>query len=217
METIIVTGGFLEPEFTRDYLQRHKDDLIIAVDHGLDFLDQNGILPQEVVGDFDSAAEGLLEKYQGNDQVHVHKFEPEKDDTDTGLAVRLAIDMGSTHVVLLGATGTRLDHVLGNIALLGQFLEAGVLAEILDPNNRIRLIDEKIELMKMSQFGHYISLMPYGGIVEGITLTGFKYPLDKYTLTSDSTRCISNEIQEETAQIQFTAGKLLIIESRDTW
>lgn len=76
------------------------------------------------------------------------QIESSKDDTDTEFALRLAISMGAECITVLGGTGSRLDHVLGNIELLGIGLELGVEIELLDANNRIRMTDHGMVLKK---------------------------------------------------------------------
>ena len=109
----------------------------------------------------------------------------------------------------------RLDHVLGNIELLGIGLELGVEIELLDANNRIRMTDHGMVLKKEEQFGKYVSLIPYTAQVEHLYLAGFKYPLADYCLKGFCSIGVSNEITEEQAEITFENGILIVIESRD--
>ena len=143
------------------------------------------------------------------------RLDPIKDDTDTEFAIRKAISMGAKRITLLGAIGTRLDHVLGNVELLGIGLSEHVQIEMLDTNNRIRMINTGITIGKEEQFGTYVSLIPYTAEVKGLTLTGFKYPLDHYTLKGFCSIGVSNEITAEKATITFEDGILIVIESRD--
>ena len=142
-----------------------------------------------------------------------HRLNPQKYDTDTEFALRLAISMGAECITVLGGTGSRLDHVLGNIELLGIGLELGVEIELLDANNRIRMTDHGMVLKKEEQFGKYVSLIPYTAQVEH--LAGFKYPLADYCLKGFCSIGVSNEITEEQAEITFENGILIVIESRD--
>ena len=123
--------------------------------------------------------------------------------TDTEFALRLAISMGAECITVLGGTGSRLDHVLGNIELLGIGLELGVEIELLDANNRIRMTDHGMVLKKEEQFGKYVSLIPYTAQVEHLYLAGFKYPLADYCLKGFCSIGVSNEITEEQAEITW--------------
>ena len=87
---------------------------------------------------------------------------------------------------------------------------------IADQWNYITLVESGAVLKRDSQFGKYVSFFTVGGDVDGLTLKGFKYPLNKYRLTvADSGLTVSNEIAEETAEITYDSGQLLMIMSRD--
>ena len=145
----------------------------------------------------------------------IQKLIPEKDDTDTESAIWLAIRRGAERITLLGATGTRLDHVLGNIELLGIGLKAGIPIQICDAHNRIRMIDRGMTLARKEQFGTYVSLIPYTECVGHLTLKGFKYPLTDACLRGFCSLGVSNEIVADTAEISFESGILLVVESKD--
>ena len=86
---------------------------------------------------------------------------------------------------------------------------------LVDPTNRIRLVDKQLTMQKADQFGTYVSLLPLTTQAEGVTLEGFKYPLKEYCMTSDNSLGVSNEITEETARITVKEGILIMIESKD--
>lgn len=211
----IISGGKIEDAFAKAVLNSVAEKTVIAADSGMEFLRRNEIIPQIIIGDFDSVSSGTLEWFQKKDDIIWHKLNPVKDDTDTESAIRLAISMGAELITVLGGTGSRLDHVLGNIELLGIGLEAGVKIELLDANNRIRMTDCGMILKKEEQFGKYVSLIPYTAKVEHLCLTGFKYPLDDYCLKGFCSLGVSNEITEKQAEITFEKGILIVIESRD--
>ena len=85
----------------------------------------------------------------------------------------------------------------------------------MDERNRIRMIGTGITLEKEKQFGKFVSLIPYTNVVKGLTLTGFKYPLDHYDLKGFCSLGVSNEIIAERAEITFEEGILIVIEARD--
>lgn len=217
MKTLIVSGGYLEPEFACDYIKKHPCELIIAVDSGMEFFYEQGLIPDYIVGDFDSVKHEILHYFQSLEQKKpvILQFQPEKDETDTELAMRTAIEKGTKMIHLLGATGSRVDHMMGNIHLLGAAMKRGVACWMVDKHNRIRMIEDGIILKQQVQYGNYVSLFPFTPQVCGLTLTGFKYPLDHYTLECYHSLGVSNEIVEEKAEISFDEGVLLVIESRD--
>ncbi len=211
----IIAGGKIEDAFAIEVLKGFAEKTVIAADSGMEFLRRNEIVPQVIIGDFDSVSKETLEWFQKKEGIVWHRLNPQKDDTDTEFALRLAISMGAECITVLGGTGSRLDHVLGNIELLGIGLAQGVEIELLDTNNRIRMTDHGMILKKTEQFGKFVSLIPYTAQVEHLYLTGFKYPLADYCLKGFCSIGVSNEIIEEQAEIIFENGILIVIESRD--
>ena len=215
MKFLIVSGGEATDEFVEEVIKKGGFDVILAADSGMDFLYRTQILPDIIVGDFDSVEPKVLDFFREKEQIDICVLNPVKDDTDTEFAIREAIRRGATDITIIGGTGTRLDHVLGNISLLGIGLEEGVRMELLDAHNRIWMIDHSVTLKKKEQYGNYLSLIPYNGKVTGVTLKGLKYPLHDYPRGGFNSLGISNEIVDDEASIELTSGQLLVIESRD--
>ncbi|MCI8597131.1 MAG: thiamine diphosphokinase [Lachnospiraceae bacterium] len=217
MKTLIVSGGNIDPDFALSLYKKDAYDRIIGVDNGLRFLYENHILPTHIVGDFDTAKPELVDYYSSLSQIQIRRFNPVKDSTDTQIAIELALELGSSSIVILGGTGSRLDHVLGNIQSMMLAKNAGVGCEMLDEHNRIRLISEDTMLEKDGQYGEFVSLIPLTTVVDGVYLKGFKYPLTNHTFTSTGSAGfgVSNEIMEEEAWICMRSGVFILIESRD--
>ena len=215
MKFLIVSGGSLNKEFVTKVVGQGRYDRILAADSGMNALYAAAVTPDIIIGDFDSADKKILAFFQQNKEIDFCTLNPEKDDTDTEFAIRESIRRGADSITIIGGTGTRLDHVLGNISLLGIGLEEGVRMELLDAHNRICMIDHSVTLKKKEQYGNYLSLIPYNGNVTGVTLKGLKYPLHDYTMGGFNSLGISNEIVDDEASIELTSGLLLVIESRD--
>ena len=215
MKFLIVSGGSLNKEFVTKVVGQGRYDRILAADSGMNALYAAAVTPDIIIGDFDSADKKILAFFQQNKEIDFCTLNPEKDDTDTEFAIRESIRRGADSITIIGGTGTRLDHVLGNISLLGIGLEEGVRMELLDAHNRICMIDHSVTLKKKEQYGNYLSLIPYNGNVTGVTLKGLKYPLHDYTIGGFNSLGISNEIVDDEASIELTSGQLLVIESRD--
>ena len=215
MKFLIVSGGSLNKEFVPKVVGQGRYDRILAADSGMNALYAAAVTPDIIIGDFDSADKKILAFFQQNKEIDFCTLNPEKDDTDTEFAIRESIRRGADSITIIGGTGTRLDHVLGNISLLGIGLEEGVRMELLDAHNRICMIDHSVTLKKKEQYGNYLSLIPYNGNVTGVTLKGLKYPLHDYTMGGFNSLGISNEIVDDEASIELTSGQLLVIESRD--
>lgn len=210
---IIVTGGRVDPSTFLNIINAYPESFKIGVDHGLDAMDTHNITPDLAIGDFDSANQTTKERYKGLDSTIL--LNPMKDFTDTHVAVQYAMEHGAKRILLIGATGTRLDHVQGNFALLKLCRMQGVDAIIYDDNNKIQIIDQGLTLYKSKQYGKYVSLIPYSDIVTGITLTGFVYELQGATMIKEETIGISNEMREEECHITIEDGYLMVMETRD--
>ena len=215
MKTLIVTGGKITHSFVASYMDRHQFNHVIAADSGIHFFAATGRLPDEVLGDFDSADQTEVRRFEQHPQIRFHQFCPEKDATDTELALELALERGSDEIHILGGSGTRLDHLLGTIHLLGLALEQGVPCYLVDEHNRLRLIREKTVLRRADQYGDFVSLIPLTTRAEGVTLTGFKYPLKDYQMDTFHSIGISNEIISEEAVIELKSVILVLAETRD--
>ena len=140
MNCLIVSGG--QPP-SKALLFRHfkQSVLIIAVDGAAALFKRYALVPHVLIGDFDSIDEVTVSSLAG-EGVKIARLEPEKNETDTQAALDYAIDAGASQIVLLGATGRRMDHALGNIAMLTRAHRAGVICRIVDSQNEI-FIDRK--------------------------------------------------------------------------
>lgn len=220
VKTLVVAGGRMDGEFALSFLHGKSYDKMIAVDGGLRVLHKIGVTPTDIAGDFDTVEPELLSAYGEGSGVNIRRFNPQKDDTDSEIAVNMAIEYGSTQIDIIGGTGGRLDHTIGNIRLLGLIDQAGggkVEAFLYDHSNRVRLVRGECVIKREEVYGKYVSLLPYTQKAEGITLEGFRYPLKEHTmeLFHTPTLGISNEIIAKEGRIICKKGVLLMIESRD--
>ena len=215
MRYLIVSGGNATDEFVSEIVKHGGYDVVMAVDSGMEYLYRAGVLPDIIVGDLDSVSSETLDYFREQEQIEMCVLNPEKDDTDTEHAIREAIRRGASKISIIAGTGKRLDHVLGNITMLGIGLQENVSMCLVDENNRIQMIDGNTTLRKAGQYGRFVSLIPWSDEVVGVTLKGFKYPLSDYTMDKFSSLGISNEIVDEEAEISLTSGCLLLIEARD--
>lgn len=210
---LIVAGGSMDTAFGGNYIEKNRFDLTIAADAGMQFFYEAGILPDHIIGDFDSVNRETLRYFKAQKDIGLTQLVPEKDDTDTEAAVRFAMTEGCGEIHILGATGSRIDHMLGNIGLLGIGLEENTEILLADPQNRVRMIKDRLVIPKHEQYGNYVSLLPVTAEVRGVTLLGMKYPLRDFTMHRYRSLGISNEITEDTAEIILREGILLVIEA----
>lgn len=214
-KAFIISGGSIDQEFGLQMFQEHQPEIIIAVDSGLKFLYENQIVPTHIVGDFDSVEPEIIAFYREQTNIPIREFNPVKDASDTEIGLRYGLELGAEELWLLGATGTRLDHVMANIQILKIALDAGKQAYIVDQNNKISLREKEIILKKQKSFGDYFSIFPFGGIVEDVTIEGAKYPLEHYRLCPYDSLCVSNEVSDLEARITFPEGIIILMETRD--
>lgn len=212
VKTIIISGGNINKEFIKNEILKNNYENIIAVDKGLEILDICNIKPNYIIGDFDSLNENILEKYINDNSIKITKLNPEKDYTDTHMALKLAIELKSTEITIIGAIGSRIDHTLANIHILKEPLEKEIKCNILNENNNITLINKNTVIENTYP---YISLIPLTTTVEGVTLKGFKYTLNNATMKIGESIGVSNEQIEEDGIIEMKKGILIVIQSRD--
>lgn len=211
---LIITGGKVSVPFAKEYVNNLKYDTVIAVDGGLSYAKELELSIDYIVGDFDSVDRQLINEYT-NTGAKILAYNPMKDATDTELALELSIELMAEEVIILGASGSRIDHMLANIHLLYRLLKKNIKAQIVDEWNKVYLIEEDTILHKDMLHGPYLSLLPFTDIVKGVYLEGFKYPLTNHTMYPYSSLGISNEIIDNTAKIRLQSGILIVIEAKD--
>lgn len=211
MKTLIISGGSITKGLLAKTLINENFDNIIAADKGLEILDICKITPNYIIGDFDSVNTKLINKYSNSKII---KLNPEKDFTDTHMAIKLAIEIKSTEILVLGAIGTRIDHTIANIHILKECLEKDIKCQIVNENNKIFLIKEDTIIGSDNKY-NYISLIPLTTEVTGVTLTGFKYLLKNATLSIGESIGVSNEQLNKDAKIKLEKGILICIKSKD--
>lgn len=205
---IFASGDFKETKVIRQAIG--AADFFIAADGGYSSLKKLGITPDVLIGDRDSLNEDFGEIF------HID-YPTRKDMTDSELAIRYALDKGTTSISLFGATGTRLDHTLNNIFILGIPFKKKVPAAIFSEHNIITMV-EGFYLYNKADYEDYkyFSLVP---IDEGVfvTMKGFEYEVEDLGLRySDYTGIsISNRLIENEAGLSVRGGRCLAIFSRD--
>ncbi len=193
-----------------------EGDLVIAADSGYNNAKTLGADVKILLGDMDSIGESFDSVPEN---VEIIKMPPEKDDTDTSLAVKLALKYECDNVIILGGLSGRLDHTMANLYMLQMLSRAGgktarIHALITDGKNRVRFIENDSALIPRSSF-KYLSVIPVTDTCKGVTLKGCKYPLNNAKLTRDNAQyTTSNEIDGNLALIEVKRGALYIIESR---
>lgn len=213
---LIITGGEVDITSSQKYTESIKYSIIIAVDGGLKTAKILNLLPDIILGDFDSVSLELLEEYKEKG-CEIIKLNPMKDDTDTEVAYVKALEYDAKEIHILGGLGSRFDHSLANVFLLKRAYEAGIKAYIISEYCRISIISGHTEVERENLYGKYISLIQFDGNAIGVTLKGFVYGLDKFDFDTAKTYRlgISNELANEKATIDIEEGYMLMIEAKE--
>ena len=204
---VIIAHGELEvsPQVREAVAQA---DLMIAADGGAASAIAQGWWPHLLVGDLDSAApevQAAVLEHGGR----IVRYPARKDETDTELALRAALESGAEEVLLIGAVGGRLDHTLANVLLLALPEAAQVRLTILAGRQRLFVIRGAAEIR--GHPGDLVTLLPIGGDASGIWTTGLEYPLADGTLPLGTPRGVSNVLSEPRATVRVQKGLLLAI------
>ncbi|MDP4151854.1 MAG: thiamine diphosphokinase [Bacillota bacterium] len=192
----------------RDVIDIKNDDFIICADGGYELAEAENIVPNVLIGDFDS--------YFGEmpDDITVIKVPAEKDDTDTLLCIKYGIEKGFSDFTIIGGIGGRFDHTYANLQTLAFLCEKKMQAYMTDSENIITMIEgSKITVNKTE--GCKLSLFSFSDKCTGVTSTGLKYPLSDFTLENTFPIGVSNEFTNDKAVISNKTGKLLIIISKE--
>jgi thiamine pyrophosphokinase len=190
--------------------------LVVAADGGARHAPGLGLRIDRWVGDGDSLPAADLEALRAAG-VPVTLVATDKDETDTELALRSAVDAGADDIVILGAFGgPRLDHALANAALLAHPALAGRPAQLLDAAWRVRLLTGPGSTALEGRAGDLVSLIPFGADAVGLTTDGLRFPLRGETLTLGMARGVSNVRIREGAAVTLERGAILVVESPAT-
>ena len=207
MRAIIIANGEIKNISIIEQTIR-GDDYIICLDGGLKHADNAGIMPNVIVGDFDSVDMALVEKYRAKG-VEVHSYPVRKDFTDMEIGINIAGEIGASELVLMGALGGRMDHALGNILNMRQALEKGISISIIDEKQHIFLLNKEQNFQYKK--GTTVSLIPITEQVRGIKTANLSYPLNCETLYNGYSRGLSNVFDEDETKITISDGILLVI------
>ncbi len=191
-----------------DYLFKEikEDDFLIYCDGGLKHLEKLKILPNLIIGDFDSFKNPNLD-------IETIVLPCEKDDTDTMAAVKEGIERGYKDFLLLGVIGERLDHSLANVSILLYLDSLNLKGKIIDDYSEMLLVSKKEELVS-DEFS-YFSLINILSNAKGVNVIDAKYPLIDATLPTTYQYSVSNEVlPNKVSKISLKEGTLLLIKTR---
>lgn len=192
--------------------QALKDvDFLICADGGANYALLSGRMPDLLVGDLDSILPENLKVCQQRG-CGIERYPRQKDETDLELALSKAEEracfVGEQEILLLGATGKRIDHFLGNLGLMLFYARKGFRLRLLDPEHEMWVLQGREEIQGAE--GQEVSLIPLSDRAV-VSTTGLYYPLEHGVLLQDSPRGISNVFLGEKAVVEVHEGHVLVV------
>jgi len=202
-ECVIISGS---PEFYGEEIDINA--YWIVCDAGYRHCRALGREPDILMGDFDS--------YHGEitPGVPVFRAPAEKDDTDTMLAIRYALEHGMDDISLYGATGGRYDHFLANLQAAAYVAAHGGICKIFDKDCVFYVFKNRALHLKRRP-GFFVSVFSHSDVSHGVTLRGLKYPLTDATVTNAFPIGVSNEFKDDEAAIIVREGMLIVLLCRE--
>ena len=203
MKKCVIVGGADIRDYGRIRELLTEEMVFIFCDSGLRHMEALGRKPDLIVGDFDSHENPHMD-------VETIVLPHVKDDTDTVFAVKEALRRGFEEFLLIGVVGGRLDHTLGNVAILLMLDSAGKKAVIADDFSDMEIVSRESALIPDRY--PYFSLLNITGTAKGVTIRNALYPLSDAEITCEYPIGVSNEVLPgKTAEVTVKEGRLLII------
>jgi len=210
---ILGNGSYKHLNFYQNYIKKFNADIIICADGGIKTALKLEIVPNVLIGDFDSTEKEEYEYLK--EKVKIIAFEKRKDFTDVFLCLKYAIENNYNDIVLFGVLGTRADHSLVNIYLLKYALDNSIKAKIINEYNEIFVINGYIRLSGV--MGKTISVLPYSDTIDGICLKGMSYPLYNATMTKEDPYGVSNYALCDDVVISINSGTAIVVITQDNY
>ncbi len=207
MKKCVIITSYIEGSLS-DLMEGEHPDLVLCADGGYNHAQRAGITPDFLIGDFDSLSRSAPP------DIETIAFPVEKDDTDTGLCIRAAIERGCDDILIIGGLGGRFDHALANIQLMAWAAEHVDRIAMKDNRNYVTILkDGKLRISKKGNA--HLSILSLSDVSLGVCVEGVKYPLFDYTMTRTFPLGVSNEFEESHAQISVEKGTLVVALSED--
>lgn len=203
---IISSSPEIEISFLKQKIK--SNDFIICADGGYKYAYEAGLIPNIIIGDFDSA------ELPRNCPSEIMWLPTKKDDTDTFRCVKEALHRGFDEILIFGGTGGRMDHTYANMSVLYYISSNGAKGMLLDAKNSVFMLSKE-ELNIEGRKGERFSIFPFGCEKCTVTLKGFEYTLDGGILYAGEPVGISNVITDNSARVEVLSGTAAVIFSKD--
>jgi thiamine pyrophosphokinase len=208
---VVVIGG--SPPDPRVVARLPDDRAVIAADSGLDYCGALGLMPDLVVGDFDSVSADALAAAAAAG-IPIERHPVAKDATDTEIALDAARARGATAITVVAGGGDRLDHLLSFLLLLAHPSLAAIKVEAWVGDAHVDALQGPSRVDLDGPGGAIVTLLPVHGPAVGVTTHDLRYPLRAETLHPGTSRGVSNELQGRPAAVSLEHGALLVIVPR---
>lgn len=199
---LIISGG----DFSPFPSELPSFDYIIACDRGYEYARRLGLVPDVIIGDFDSSS-------QPGTEIPVYVHPVMKDDTDTMLAVRHALEKGFKEIFICCALGGRLDHAFANIQSLAFAAEAGAVAHIISEDTLITVFSGGCMTFPRRE-GRSFSCFALSDICAGVSIRGAKFECGGLNIANRFPIGVSNVWEEDEISVSCESGILMVIESK---
>lgn len=204
---VVVTGAAALPAAGVAAIPR--DAIVLAADGALDHALAAGLSPAGLVGDLDSVSRAGLRWAKAHATIDRHP--PDKDHTDTELALAVAADLNPNRLLLIGA-GDRLDHLLAAIGALGRPVLTSVpVIEGWWGGQRLWVVHGPGQATIDLGVGATVSLLALHGPCSGVSISGVRWPLANDDLEPAVGRGVSNEVTETPVLVRVSSGVLTVI------
>lgn len=181
---------------------RTKAGYFVCADGGANTAARWGEQPDLIIGDLDSIQSATVKKFSRVKMLRI----ADQNSTDLEKAISWTLRKGYRRVVVLGATGGRLDHLAGNLSALGKFsLRATI--RFVDEDGMLQAVGR--ELKFKGRPGAIVSLIPLSRCV-GIVTSGLKWELKREVLELGKRESTSNVVRTRAVSIKVRRGKLLL-------
>ena len=238
---LIISGGDFTPGlFNSNFIKSLDYSYVYAADKGIIYAHKMGIVPDAVIGDFDSLSDYVdetsdtddhesisVDKYldlatnvvsnlfgEDSKNIQILTHPVRKDDTDTMLAIKHAINNGFTHIYIICALGGRLDHTIANIQSMHYAIENNVTCNIYSDSEHLSIIKGPANIKVTSKPLYSLSLYSLTNECTGLSISGTKYDVNDITISNSFPLAYGNTIIKEQAEISIKTGTLLISESK---
>ena len=183
-------------------------DLVVAADSGADIAAGAAVAVDILVGDLDSMSRSAMERVF-DDRTVIEAHSPDKDGTDLELALEVALHHDPSEIVFVGGGGGRLDHLLGNVGVIGSPAAGHVPVSWVTERETAYVIRGGRSIPTTP--GEVFSLIPIGSEARGVHVRHARWPLRDASLRFHSSLGISNVAVDEEVEIKVGEGAVLAV------